>query len=249
MKKRISSLGSLLCLCLASPAAFAQDDEGAAEATGPHTFSVSLWAVSDYRWRGVSQSQEDPAFQAAFDYEHESGFYAGVWGSSVDFTDDDTLAEDEDSADIEVDFYVGYSFDITERLAGDVSLMRYFYPDVAEGIDYDYNELTGQLTWDEWLTFLVAYSNDEFASGETGIYYNIGGEWSLPAELTLTAGVGYFDLDDTLGDSYVDWNVGLTRAFGPFELALTYVDTNGGGEELYGRLADESLVASVKFGF
>ena len=49
-----------------------------AEVTGTVT------VVSDYNWRGVTQSAQNPALQGSIDYAHESGFYAGVWGSNVD---------------------------------------------------------------------------------------------------------------------------------------------------------------------
>ncbi len=58
--------------------------------------------VSDYNWRGITQTAGDPAIQGGIDYAHESGFYAGAWGSNVDFGD----CCDEN---LETDLYFGWS--------------------------------------------------------------------------------------------------------------------------------------------
>ncbi len=234
----MSKLGWMIAGILVSGAALAQDEES------PHSLSATMTVTSDYVFRGVSQTQESPAFQASLDYAHSSGFYAGVWGSSVDFIPDDALPEDEDDADLEIDTYVGWSFDISESLNADLQLVRYIYPGTNDGFDYDYNELIGTLGW-EWLSFSLGYSNDVFNLDESGIYYNVAGEWELPAEITLTAGVGYYDLDDALGDSYADYSLGVSKSWGNFEFALAVYDTSGGGDDIYGTLADERAVATV----
>lgn len=226
-------------LALACGNAWAQDEE-----ESPHAFSVTATATTDYVFRGVSQTQEDPAFQASFDYEHASGFYAGIWGSSVDFTPEDTAPEDEDDADVEIDFIVGYAHEFNDDFSADVQFVRYYYPDTADGVDYDYNELIAALSY-RWATFSIGYSNDAFASDETGIYYNLGGSWDLPAELVLSAGVGYYDLDDVLGDSYLDYNLGISRSWSNVEVSLVYYDTNNDGEELFGGIADDRIVATI----
>ncbi|HRQ61874.1 MAG TPA: TorF family putative porin, partial [Alphaproteobacteria bacterium] len=71
----------------------------------PGEFSASAALVSEYAFRGISQSDEHPALQGSIDYEHESGFYAGVWGSSVDFNDGS-------EATVETDLYAGLAGEI-----------------------------------------------------------------------------------------------------------------------------------------
>jgi uncharacterized protein (TIGR02001 family) len=234
----------LIAGILASGVALAQDEEAEEAEAGPHSLSATMTVTSDYVFRGVSQTQESPAFQAAFDYAHEAGFYAGVWGSSVDFIPDDALPEEEDDADLEIDVYVGWSFAITDDFSADVQLVRYIYPSTNDGFDYDYNEFIGKLGW-SWLTFSLGYSNDVFNLDESGIYYNVGGEWELPAEITLSAGVGYYDLDDALGDSYADYSLAVSKSWGKFNFSLGLYDTSGGGDDLYGTLADDRAVATV----
>ena len=83
-----SKLAASLAVVLSAVpfASFAQEAE---EASSPFTWSVS--AVSDYVWGGVSQTDEDPTAQAGLTYSHDSGFYAGVWGSGVDFGPGDPM--------------------------------------------------------------------------------------------------------------------------------------------------------------
>ena len=127
---------------------------GFADAQAGTSGNVSL--TSDYVFRGISQTQEDPTFQASVDYAHISGFYAGIWGSGVDFTPEYTLPEDEDDADIEIDYYVGFGSDFNDTFGYDVSFVYYTYPGTADGVDYDYPELIGKLTGWGWIDPVVA---------------------------------------------------------------------------------------------
>ncbi|MCB1612408.1 MAG: TorF family putative porin, partial [Xanthomonadales bacterium] len=70
---RYRLITAALLAALSMPA-LAQDAE---EESGPLAFNVGI--VSDYVFRGVSQTNEGPAFQAGMDYTHDSGFHAGVW--------------------------------------------------------------------------------------------------------------------------------------------------------------------------
>lgn len=246
-----------LTLACALPA-WAQDDAAADEVVeevdivveeeeSPHDFSATLTGVTDYIFRGISQTQGDPAFQASVDYAHASGFYAGIWGSSVDFTADDTLPEDEDGADVEIDYIVGFGSDINDTFSYDVSGVYYTYPGANDGVDYDYPELIGSITGWGWATFTLGYSWDTFNSGETSFYYNFGGEWGLPWELTLDSSIGYYDLDSVFDESYVDWQIGLSRSFGFLDVGAHYYDTNSDGEVIYGDLADSTFVLTLGF--
>src|SRR6478735_9916077 len=66
-----------------------------------HAQFSSTWTfVSDYDFRGVSQSAKDPAIQASADYAFgDSGLSAGIWVSNIDWGVDD---------DLETDYYVNY---------------------------------------------------------------------------------------------------------------------------------------------
>ena len=210
---------------------------------GPHSFAWTAWATTDYAFRGVSQNDEKGTLQAAFDYSHESGFYAGIWGSGIDFGDQ--------GPEVEIDTYVGFGFPLNDSLKGDVQVVRYNYVGGSNGSDLAYNELLAKLTYNEFLTGLIGYSSDVFAGGETGIYYGLSATHGWDNGFSVFGGVGYYDLGDTYADfdSYTDWNLGVSQTFGPVDVALTYVDTNSDGSDLFGGIAGNRVILSAKLGF
>jgi uncharacterized protein (TIGR02001 family) len=230
-----SALLAALALAVAAPV-HAADEES--------PFSGSLDFVSDYAFRGISQTNEDPALQLGLNYAFEGGFYIGGWASNVDFVEGD-------GADFEVDAYIGWSGDMTESVALDVQLVRYIYPGTNSGFDYDYNEIIGVLSIAEMVDFTLAYSNDAFASDEDGIYYAVSGSYGLPwAELSLDLSLGYYDLDDVLGDSYNDYSVGLSREFGYVSASLAYIGTDSNADDLFGSdNAGNRVIFGLSYGF
>src|SRR5688500_17951677 len=98
---------SLILLPLLSLAALtvqAQTPAAAPAAPEPQpdwTFTGNAGIFSDYRFRGISQTNRKPAFQGGFDVAHASGFYAGNWNSNVD-------SAFYNGANLEMDFYGGY---------------------------------------------------------------------------------------------------------------------------------------------
>lgn len=92
---RILALATMAFACFAAaPSARAAEPFG----PGVGTISANVGVVSDYRFRGISQSNEEPALQGGVDYAHDSGVYLGLWGSSVEFGD----------ASAEIDLYGGW---------------------------------------------------------------------------------------------------------------------------------------------
>jgi len=179
-----------------------------AEITGTVT------ATSDYDFRGITQTAQDPALQGSIDYAHDSGFYAGAWASNVDFGD----CCDEN---VEIDLYAGFSGG--ETLTYDVGFIYYTYPG-ADNIDYP--EIYAGLGWN-WLSGKVWYSNDLGNSGDSAMYYEANGEWALPANFGASAHVGYSDgdyWDNAYGDGYMDWSVGVTYEISHFTLGLKWID-------------------------
>ena len=118
--------------------------------------SANVSFASDYVWRGMTQS-DGPAIQGGFDFEAESGFYAGIWGSNVNFNN---------GAGSELDLYLGYGFEV-----GSVGV------DVGY-ISYEYIDSTPDATFDE--TYLGLSFGDfgvSFAFGDydyTEVSYALG---------------------------------------------------------------------------
>lgn len=215
-----------------------------AEAADEKQYELAATATmaTDYLFRGVSQTLEDPAVQASFDFSHVSGVFAGIWSSNVDFQDRGAA---DDQADQEVDIYLGYGTDINSDWSVDATLIRYIYPGTASDSDIDYNELLASVHFRDRVSFMVGYSNKVFNIDEAGVYYALSGNLPLPDYVVLTASVGYYDLDDALNDSYTDWSVGAEITTGMFTSRLAYVDTDSSSENLFGDSADARVVFSV----
>jgi uncharacterized protein (TIGR02001 family) len=204
---------------------------GATAASAEISGNVAL--TTDYKFRGISQSDESPAIQGGFDYEHESGFYIGTWGSSVDF---DTNGGGYDGS-LELDVYAGFSNSFGDSDWGyTVGAIYYAYPgdDNEEG---DYFEVNAGLSWKD-LSILVSYSDDYYA--ETGKFYYIQGDYSLSfAEIwTLGLHVGYnsFDEKGFLSDGqdeYWDYKVGVGVSVFGVDLELAAIGTDLDEEEVF----------------
>jgi uncharacterized protein (TIGR02001 family) len=181
-----------------------------AELTGTVT------AISDYDYRGITQTAQDPALQGSIDWSAESGLYLGAWGTNIDFGD----CCDED---IEIDLYGGFRGG--EEVTWDLGFIYYAYP--GTNPDLDYPEIYGSVGW-EWLSGKIWYSNDFGNSDESSFYYEANGNWALPSDFGLSAHIGYSDgdaIDVLYGEnSYMDWSVGVTYPLGNFTLGLKYVD-------------------------
>ncbi len=245
----IAKKGLILAAMMAlSPAATL-----AAEVSG----NVTL--TSDYRFRGISQSDTDPALQGGFDVAFDSGFYLGVWGSNVDFGT---------SPDLELDFYGGYGGSITEDLGFDVGYIYYDYPG-SDGVDFtlngnekeDYEEIYASLSYKD-ATLGVAYSDDYWLS--SGEFYYIYGDYSfaLPEGFGLDLHYGYNSFDVASGDSnlkdaekaflsnnadsYADYSITLTKTLAGLDLALAWVDTDLDKDELFDtNWAESTVVFSI----
>lgn len=228
-------LRATLAAALAAAAlpAFAQDGAGGSA----WSFGGEVTAASDYVWRGVSQTMEDPALQLEATVEHASGFYLGGSASNVDFGDSD------DGIDHEVSAYIGWAGDLGAGADLDVFVSRVAYPG-HNGADYDidYTEIEATLGFAEYYNVGVAYSPDIFNMGGKGWYYSAGAAFPLgDSGFTLGAHAGHYDLDDAVGDSYSDWLVSLDRDFGPINARLQYSDTAGFNDAVAEAVGDATL--------
>lgn len=187
----------------------------------------STWTLaSDYDFRGVTQSAQDPALQGSLDYAHDSGWYIGAWGSNIDFGDDV-------DADIEVDVYTGFSGGPEGGVGWDAGIVYYSYPGDS---DLNYLEAYAGLAY-SWFEGKVSYSNDYGGDSTEGNapawYVEANGTFPLPNDFSVLAHVGYSfgdywdDLDDAdEGRPYLDYAVGFGYTAGNFELELKWVDAS-----------------------
>ena len=176
----------------------------------------TIGAVSDYDFRGVSLSAKDPALQGSVDYAHDSGLYAGVWGSNIDYGDDV-------DGDLEVDLYVGFANQINDDLGYDIGVVYYAYPG-SDDIE-DYPEFYAGLTY-QWLEVKQWYSNDNSGTDLDSFYTEANASFDLVENLSLGLHVGYNYGDIYEDVEYLDYSVGLTYTLGHFDLGLKYVDND-----------------------
>ena len=194
---------------------------GAARAE-PWTLSGEAAVVTDYRYRGYSLSDEQPALQGGLTLSHENGVYAGVWGSTID---EYGLDEDSDGATVELDFLIGRSF-TAAGFDWDVGLAAYTYPG---GHDVNYLEIpvsVSRTVADFTGTLGLAYAPEQDGlGGEDNTYVYLGANLapeSWPVALDATFGWE----DGAFGDRKLDWSLSVARTFGPATLAVRYVDSD-----------------------
>ena len=235
------ALGNLAVAQTAAPAVPA----AAPADPGPLTANVSL--TSDYRYRGISQSNLQPAIQGGFDYAHSSGFYIGNWNSSISWISDAASAAGKStSAPVEMDFYAGFKHEWSKGFTADVGILQYYFPtsgatgfttnpnttELYAAQNFTFDSVTGYLKFSYAATTLFGFSNSA-GSNYTDLTVNYDtGVWGL----TLNAHAGYQYVAGTASGasvsnnslySYTDWKLGVTKDFGSgLTLGVAYLGTN-----------------------
>ena len=197
------------------------------------TINGGATVVSDYRFRGISQTDRRFAVQGTFTLSHSSGFYATVWGSSID----NYVADESDQ---EIDLIAGWHR-TWNRTTLDVGVLYYYYPGaeaLIAGYDSDFFEpyvsvahAFGPVTAKVTANYAPSQSALSVGNGNEDNLY-LAGDLSATVPhtaLTLSAHVGHSFGPSylTIGDGYTDWNVGAAYAVGPLTLGVQYVDTDG----------------------
>ncbi len=224
-----TSFGPLLglALTLASTPALAQE-----EAPPAITIAGGATLVSDYRFRGISQTDKDFAVQGTFTVSHQSGFYATVWGSSID----DYVAGGSDQ---EIDLIAGFKKSFGGTTV-DVGVLYYYYPGAEKivpgydsdffepyiGISHSFGPVTGKVS----AAYAPKASALSIGAGkEDSLYLALdisGGIPNTPLAISGHLGHSYGPSYLTIGKGYADWNVGATYTWKNLVFGVSYVDTN-----------------------
>ena len=188
------------------------------------TLSFNAGVVSDYRYRGISQTRLRPALQGGVDYAHASGLYVGAWASTIRWVKDaggDAAAE--------IDLYGGYRFN-AGPLGLDLGLLRYFYPHSGLAVNPDTTEAYVAATWGPaTLKYSHATTNlFGFADSRGSGYVDLAATFALPVwGLTLTPHVGHQRVRRNSASSYTDWSLTLGKDFGNgLSASLAALDTD-----------------------
>lgn len=196
----------------------------AEEAKGPVSVTGSLSFTTDYLYRGISQTGGAPAIQGSLTAAHESGLYAAVWGSSINF-----------ASGLELDPSIGFAGKAGD-VGYDVGVLYYGYPHSTQyeagGPQLDFVEYYGSVSF-AGAKLGVAYAPDFYA--ETGeSLYTFLDYGTTVGKFGLVAHVGLQMLDDQyygatglLGeDSYVDYKVGVNTTVQGVTFEVAYMDTD-----------------------
>jgi uncharacterized protein (TIGR02001 family) len=236
-------LAVLLSSLAASSALMAQTQPTAP--TPDYTLSANVGVVSDYRYRGISQTRLKPALQGGADFAHSSGFYLGTWASTIRWIEDNSDVAPQTNIDgpVEVDFYGGYKFPIGP-VGLDVGVLRYQYfnnnlQDTGGGGIYKNANTTevyvagtfgpATLKYSHALTNLFGnYNFAENQDTEGSGYLDLSASFELPWwGLTLAPHIGHQRVKSLSVASYTDWSLTLGKDFGNgFSASLAYVDTD-----------------------
>lgn len=207
-----------------------------------HTLTSNVSLVSDYLYRGISQTGTKPAIQGGFDYARTSGFYAGVWGSSISWISDGALAT---NAGLELDTYFGFKNSFAGDFSYDIGFLRYNYPSAtyvnpipANFAKADTDEVYGALGY-KWLLLKYSYSlGDTFTVSQARgtSYVDLSANYPIAdTGITLGAHFGRQSYKGTSASnlkalgadpSYSDYKLSVTKDFSGFVLGLTYSKTN-----------------------
>ena len=225
MKKLTACLKLAAALSIAMAtlgAGLAHAQESKVEATPDHVISYNAAAVSDYRFRGISQSRLQPALQGGADYTHNpSGFYAGTWLSSIKWIKDIVGG----SGDVEWDLYGGKRGEIVKDVSYDVGGLYYFYP--SNGLHPSANtfELYGQVSYGPaYVKYSHALTDTfGFVDSKNSGYLDLGANVEITDGYMLNLHAGRQNVKNNGYASYNDYKIGVTKDFGIVTVALAAI--------------------------
>ena len=237
---RKSVLAASIAAALALPGVAAAQQAAPAEAKSPHTFTGNMTIISEYRFRGISQTFGKPAIQGGIDYSHTSGFYLGNWDSNVS----DTAGYP--GGNIEMDFYGGWK-NTWGDYGLDLGLLYYYYPGsnaagggsqgalfnphsptkVNSGTVHNTEFYLGG-SW-KWLSLKWSHAlSDYFMVPDTkgtnyldlSAAYDMGGGWGINGH------IGHTNVHNFSEASYTDYKLGVTKDLSGWSAGVSLVTTN-----------------------
>jgi len=225
MTKSLMAASVLAATTLASGAATAE-------------VSMNIGATSNYIWRGVTASANEAAVSGGIDYNHDSGFYAGAWTSSLGNTDgeqgeiDPATSEPTSSpAGSELDYYAGFGGAFGD-FSYDINVTAYTYPQLK---DWDFTEVGVSGTYSFFTVGLnstvasdvedVDGQADAFIEGD--MYYYISADMPLANDYSVAVTYGSYQFeDDGVGGEELDYShyqLAVTKSAGDFgDVTLAY---------------------------
>jgi uncharacterized protein (TIGR02001 family) len=195
-----------------------------------HEFGGTLWLTSNYMYRGISNTDNNPAIQLELDYSYTPiGFYAYVWGSNIDFNDGES--------DYEIDYGIGFAGAFNNDVGWDVGIVYYSYPDSSIKPEYDYFDAYAGISYTYESILLKPtigttfwYSPEYFGEDDAATYIEANLNLTLPHDVSLSLHAGYQDVSGNktsgpAGYDFADYSIGLAKNIIGIDMDLTYSNT------------------------
>jgi uncharacterized protein (TIGR02001 family) len=241
MKKSILSLATVLAAATLPSAAYAQ-------------LAFNAGAVTDYRYRGISQTRLKPAMQGGVDFA-AGPFYVGVWASSIKW-----IKDAGGDAPAEIDIYGGYKGEIIkDSLTYDVGVLTYQYPSHKLAVSPVTTEIYGALTFGP---ATVKYSHSltnlfGFSDSKNSGYLDATATFDVGGGIMLAPHIGYQKVSGNSDFSYTDFSLGVSKDFSGLVVSamVVYADVKKiGGTPAYvspggKNLGKTGVVLGLKYNF
>lgn len=232
-------LAASLAAALLAPAAASAADT---------TLAFNVGAVSDYRYRGISQTRLQPAVQGGVDFGVSNGLYVGAWASTIKWIDDAG-----GDANVEIDVYGGWKGEVASGFTLDVGALTYQYPgndlnpsanttELYVGLSYG----PATLKYSHSLTNLFGFADSE-GSG----YLDLSASFDVYDGWMVAPHIGRQTVKGSGEYSYTDYSVTVSKDFNGLVPSLAVVDTDtgayvGGNNKNLGKAG---VVVGVKYNF
>ena len=204
-----------------------------AQSASEHSVSGNMAIVSDYRFRGISQTFLQPAIQGGVDYAHKSGLYVGNWNSSV------SSLSYNNGGGIEMDIYGGWKGEVAKDISLDAGLLQYYYPNakiVTAGGTEKYNTLEAYVgaSW-KWISLKYSHAISDFfglttdtggSNSKGSNYIDLSASYEVMPKLSLVGHIGHQKVKNYSNLDYTDYKLGVTYDLSGWMLGAAYVSTN-----------------------
>ncbi|WP_336026049.1 TorF family putative porin [Acinetobacter pittii] len=193
----------------------------------------NLLLATDYRFWGISQTNNNPSIQATLSFEHETGFYVTLWGSNVDLLPGNSL---------EADYFLGYKLKINNQTTIDFQYLDMNYPGASKDFQPNFSEYAVIYSHIDNIKkgdslIISGYFTPEYAMESGKQYYlNISANYPLFSSWILLGSLGYNKLENKENfikaygfgekDNYLDYKIGLKTQIIGLEAELSWLDTN-----------------------
>ena len=214
----------------------------------------NIGATSDYRFRGISQTQRSMALQGGIDYADKSGVYVGNWNSNV------SSLMYTDSTGLESDLYAGFKKEVVKGVTVDVGSYNYYYSQAANkfsSVSNTHEAYAGVTTGPVSVKYSQSLGNYFAAANSKGSkYYQADLNMPVMPKLNANVHIGHTAVANRAANNYTDIKVGATYALAGFDVGAHYFTNRGmttaaknadtiAGQKLY----ENAVVVSVSKSF